>query len=174
MLRMLLASLLVCTSHLASGQTARPSRTRPAPPQSVPAALPGTRPAGPADSLYQRIAGLDAQAFAAYNAHNAEELMSFFAPDVEFYHDTGGLSTFSQTRQGFAGVFARNPDIRRELVPGSLEVYPIKDYGAIQIGAHRFCHQENGRADCGTFRFVMVWQRRPAGWKITRVVSYGH
>jgi ketosteroid isomerase-like protein len=174
MTRLLLASLLVCTSHLASGQTARPSRTRPVLHQPIPAAAPATHPAVPVDSLYRRIAALDAQAFAAFNAHDVDQLMSFFAPGVEFYHDTGGLSDFAQTRQGFAGMFARTADIHRELIPGSLEVYPIKDYGAIQIGAHRFCHQENGRADCGTFRFVMVWQRLPAGWKITRVVSYGH
>jgi hypothetical protein len=30
------------------------------------------------------------------------------------------------------------------LVPGSLEVYPIPGYGAMQIGAHTFCHIEDG------------------------------
>lgn len=153
-------------------QAAPPARSRLVRP-SAPVARP-TRPTAPADSLTQLITRLDAQAFAAYNAHDVDGLMAFFAPDVEFFHDTGGLSTFSQTRQGFASVFAHNADIHRELVPGSLEVYPIKKYGAIQVGAHRFCHTENGRLDCGTFKFVMVWQRQPGGWRITRVVSYGH
>ncbi|AII54269.1 nuclear transport factor 2 family protein [Hymenobacter sp. APR13] len=165
--RFLLTGLLTCTSLWVSGQTTRPAR----PTNSAPAAV--TKPAL-ADSLRAQIARLDAQAFAAFNAHDADRLMSFFSPDVEFYHDLGGLSNFAQTRQGFAGMFARTPDIRRELVAGSLEVYPIKGYGAIQVGAHRFCHQENGQPDCGVFRFMMVWQQQPTGWKITRVVSYGH
>jgi hypothetical protein len=28
----------------------------------------------------------------------------------------------------------------RELVPGTLQVYPVKDYGAIEMGVHRFHH----------------------------------
>ena len=40
-------------------------------------------------------------------------------------------------------MFANMPDIRRDMV-GSLGVYPIKDFGAIEVGTHRFCHKENG------------------------------
>jgi hypothetical protein len=29
--------------------------------------------------------------------------------------------------------------VHRELVPGTLEVHPIPGYGALEIGAHRFC-----------------------------------
>jgi hypothetical protein len=45
------------------------------------------------------------------------------------------------------------------LVKGSREVYPIKDYGAIEIGAHQFRHKESGKAECGTFKFAMIWQK---------------
>lgn len=76
--------------------------------------------------------------------------------------------------KGLKGMFDQNNGIRRDLVPGSLEVYPIRDYGAIEIGAHRFCHVENGKDDCGTFKFVQIWQKQQRGWKVTRVVSYGH
>jgi hypothetical protein len=64
--------------------------------------------------------------------------------------------------------------------PTPLEVYPIKDYGAIEIGAHRFCHKEEGndaspaRTDCGTFKFATVWRKIGDSWKISRVLSYGH
>ncbi len=71
-------------------------------------------------------------------------------------------------------MFGSTPDIRRELVPGSLEVYPIKDYGALELGQHRFCHQENGKEECGTFRFAMVWRKSGGLWQISRVLSYGH
>jgi hypothetical protein len=64
--------------------------------------------------------------------------------------------------------------------PTPLEVYPIKDYGAIEIGAHRFCHKGKGndaspaRTDCGVFKFAIVWRKIGDSWKISRVLSYGH
>ena len=124
--------------------------------------------------LYQQVARLDAEMFAAFNAHDVDKLMSYFAPNLEFFHDKGGLANFSQTKEGFARLFAQSPDISRTLVPGSLEVFPVKDYGAMHIATQRFCHVENGRNDCGNSKFVMVWQQQADTWKITRVVSYDH
>jgi hypothetical protein len=71
-------------------------------------------------------------------------------------------------------MMASVPDIRRELVAGSLEVHPIKGYGAIEIGVHRFCHKENGNEECGTFKFVHIWRKNGDSWQVSRVVSYGH
>ena len=152
----------------------QPSRRKPAvaPPPSTGAPA-ASAPASP-NELYQKVVQLDADMFAAFNAKNVDKLMAYFAANVEFYHDKGGLSNFSQTKEGFARMFAQTPDIRRALVPGSLEVYPVQGYGAMHIGQHRFCHQENGRDDCGTFKFVMLWQEQAGTWKITRVVSYSH
>jgi hypothetical protein len=127
-----------------------------------------------AGELNNLIANLDTQMFAAFNAHDIPKLMSYFAPTLEFYHDKGGLAGYSQTEQGFTQMSKQSPDIHRELVPGSLEVYPIPGYGAIEVGAHRFCHQENGKLDCGTFKFTMLWQQEKGVWRVTRVVSYGH
>jgi ketosteroid isomerase-like protein len=130
----------------------------------------------PVDSaaLTTLVTELDREMFDAYNAHDVDRLMSMFATDLEFYHDTGGLLDVEQVRAGFKSVFAQNRDIRRDLVPGSLEVYPIKGYGAIEIGAHTFCHTEDGKPDCGTFQFVQVWRLKDGSWKVTREVSYGH
>ncbi len=71
-------------------------------------------------------------------------------------------------------LFARDTTLRREIIKGSLEVYPIKDYGAVQIGIHRFCHLENGRQDCGNFKFVHIWKKTGNEWKLARVISYDH
>jgi ketosteroid isomerase-like protein len=120
------------------------------------------------------VAQLDAEMFAAFNAHDVDKLMSHFADNLEFFHDKGGLADFTQTKAGFARLFAQSPDISRSLVPGTLEVYPIKDYGATHIATQRFCHVENGHNDCGNSKFVMVWQQQSGTWKITRVVSYDH
>ena len=123
--------------------------------------------------LSDTITQMDAKTFAAFNKHDLDGLMAIFARDVEFYHDKGGLTNYDQTRNGFRTMFANMPDIRRDMV-GSLEVYPIKDFGAIEVGTHRFCHKENGMNDCGEFPFVMIWKKDAPTWKISRVVSYGH
>ena len=128
-----------------------------------------------ATRLYEEIARRDASMFDAFNAHAVDRVMSHFSEDVEFFHDTGGLARYNEVVTGFKKLLGRNDGVHRDLVPGSLEVYPIKNYGAIETGAHRFCHQENGRSDCGTFKFLQVWQQQKDGqWKVTRVVSYGH
>jgi len=130
-------------------------------------------PTDPA-ALRELVIGLDRAMFDAYNAHDVAGLMALFAPGLEFFHDTGGLAGYEAAQGGFTQVFANNPDIRRDLVPGTLQVYPIKDYGAIEIGAHRFCHTEDGKADCGTFQFLHVWHYDGGRWQVSRVVSYGH
>lgn len=124
--------------------------------------------------LFETIARMDSTIFDAFNAHDVDRLMSLFTDDLEFYHDTGGLGDYRQNAESFKKMFASTPDIRRDLVKGSLEVYPIKDYGAMEIGQHRFCHKENGKDDCGTFGFAMVWRKTGESWKISRVLSYGH
>jgi ketosteroid isomerase-like protein len=124
--------------------------------------------------LYQKIASLDSMLSDGYNRHDVDAVMKLFSPDLEFYHDKGGLTNFSQNREAFKSSFAKNNGLRRELLKNTLEVFPIKDYGAIEIGSHRFCHEENGKPDCGVFRFTMVWKNTNGDWKLTRVVSYDH
>lgn len=126
------------------------------------------------DSLFNQIAHLDSVLFNAFNGRDIETYKKLFTTDLEFYHDKGGLTGYEYTIQSLKNTAARNDGLKRELVLGSLEVYPIKDYGAIQIGAHRFCHLENGKQDCGTFKFVHIWKKFGNDWKITRVVSYDH
>ena len=127
-----------------------------------------------AQRLFDEISHMDSVMFDAFNAHDVDRLRKLFAEDLEFYHDTGGLLSYSQVIEGFKSNFEKNNGLRRDLVKGSLEVYPIKDYGAIEIGTHRFCHIEHGKEDCGVFKFVHVWQKMDGNWKVTRVVSYGH
>lgn len=127
-----------------------------------------------ASPLHAEIVSREAALVAAFNARDLAASMALFSEDLEFYHDVGGLQSFSEVKAGLASLFAKNDGIRRELVPGSLRVFPIKDYGAVELGAHRFCHEDNGKADCGTFEFVHVWRRGEGGWKLSRVVSYGH
>jgi hypothetical protein len=126
--------------------------------------------------LYTEIAYNDSLMFTAFNAHDLGKLMLFFDSSLEFYHDKGGVTNFEKNRVLFADLFERNKTtgLRRDIVPGSLEVYPVPDFGAIETGLHRFCHDENGKQDCGTFKFLHIWQKKNGQWKITRVASYDH
>jgi len=124
--------------------------------------------------LFHDIANNDAALSAAFNNHDISALMGLFDENIEFYHDTGGLQHYADLEKGFAGLFSQNNGIRRELVAGSFRVFPIKNFGAVELGSHRFCHVENEKNNCGTFDFVHVWRRSNGAWKITRVVSYGH
>jgi ketosteroid isomerase-like protein len=134
----------------------------------TPAATSGDR------SLPVEIARMDSLLFAAFNAGDLARLKTFFAPDLEFYQDNEGLENYAQTMKDFQEMVRQPSRIRRQLVPGSLEVYPIKNYGAIEVGSHRFCHEENGRTECGTFKFLHVWRKTGKTWRLSRIVSYAH
>ncbi|HTO74184.1 MAG TPA: nuclear transport factor 2 family protein, partial [Gemmatimonadales bacterium] len=126
------------------------------------------------DSLTVLMTRLDRELFDRANAHDLPGLMALFAPDLEFYHDKGGLQHWKDVEAGFRSIFEQNNGMHRELVAGSLEVYPIPNYGAMEAGRHRFCHQEKGKEECAVFKFVQIWRQDSTGWKVTRVVSYGH
>jgi len=133
-------------------------------------------PASQADvaALTTEIQKQDAAFFGAFNAHELEAMMAFFAADVEFYHDKDGRVSFDQLKTGFQTMFSRNDGIRRDLVPGTLRVYPVPNYGAIETGTHKFCHVEGGKDDCGAFQFVLVWQKQDGRWRVTRALSFDH
>jgi hypothetical protein len=129
-----------------------------------------------ADPLFDTISALDTAVFDAFNSCSSPEQLqkhaSYFAPDVEFYHDTGGVTWSRQemlanTKKHACGNF------RRELVPGTFKVFPIKDFGAIEQGSHRFCQFASGKCE-GIADFVIVWRNQNGSWQITRVLSYGH
>ncbi len=129
-------------------------------------------------ALYYEIAHMDSVLFEAYNTQNIDKIKTLFTEDLEWYQDNGGLLDYNTVLGNSKSMFENfkklNTPIRRDLVQGSLEVHPIKDYGAIHIGKHTFCHWENGKNDCGTFKFLMIWQKKDGAWKISRVVSYDH
>jgi ketosteroid isomerase-like protein len=135
-----------------------------------------TRRSAPDDAFFKQVASLDAKVFDAYNTCDLAAFASYFADDVEFYHDKGGLM-----RGKPALVEAVKNNIcgktRRDLVPGTLEVHPMDGFGALEIGSHRFCDVKSKACDGttgGVGKFIHLWQNSGGAWKITRVVSYDH
>ncbi len=123
------------------------------------------------EELTRAITALDKQLFDAYNTCNIEKLGTLVTDDLEFYHDKTGLAV---GKQPFLDAIKKNicGKVTRELIQGSLEVYPLHGYGAVEIGLHRFRHP--GDSDVGEAKFVQLWQYKDGAWKISRVISYDH
>lgn len=121
--------------------------------------------------LYKTIVAMDSVFFGAYNACNLDKQAEIYSDKIEFYHDKGGLMTIKQeildgTKKYVCGK------VTRELVKGSIEVYPIKDFGAIEMGLHKF-HNNTEKAGTPSHasKFIIFWQNNNNNWKITKVVS---
>lgn len=130
-----------------------------------------------AQELSERVAALDAALFDAYNRCDIDKVGTFFTEDLEFYHDQTGLSRSRQSMIDSVKQYICGK-VRRDLVPGTLEVYPLKGYGAVEIGVHRFCdpktYEKCGEIS-GVAKFVMLWQENKDGsWQIPRVISFDH
>ena len=126
------------------------------------------------ETLSAEIAAADSRFFDAFNSCDLPAMESIFAEDLEFFHDQTGLKDHGETMEASRALCERELELTRELVDGSMEIFPVPDYGAIQKGRHTFCHPVDGRQDCGTFEFVHVWRREDGGWKLARVLSFGH
>jgi ketosteroid isomerase-like protein len=131
-------------------------------------------PPGKSGDLYRAIAAADAAAFGAFNRCELDKFSAYFTDDVEFYHDRDGLSlgkvkVLESTRMNVCGKMTR------ELVPESLEVYPLPGYGALEIGTHRFHHTGHDDSEpVGQGKFVHIWKNTNGQWQMTRVISYDH
>ena len=126
--------------------------------------------------LYDTIAHWDSVFFNTFNSRNLDKLKTLLSENLEFYHDLGGVTNYDQNVEAFKKTFASDRTVRRELVESTLEVYPIKDYGAVETGTHRFYATEKGQEEklSSEAKFVHVWQKKDGEWKISRIISYGH
>jgi ketosteroid isomerase-like protein len=126
------------------------------------------------EALTRTVTALDAAVFDAYNTCDLAKFTSFFADDVEFYHDQSGLMTgVEKLKEGLQKNICGK--VRREAMPATVKVYPMKGFGAVQTGSHRFTHPGNDdKQPVGEAKFIHLWQNKEGVWKITRVISYDH
>lgn len=133
-----------------------------------------TKPVAPeavtAPSLYDTIAALDARWEDAYNHCKMDVMEELISEDLEFYHDQGGLLTSKQKLNEAlkANICGK---VTRELKKGSIEVYEIRGYGAVEMGMHGFHNLKEPAAETHFAKFVHIWKREKGKWQITRVIS---
>ncbi|SDD82729.1 nuclear transport factor 2 family protein [Niabella drilacis] len=133
-------------------------------------------------SLFLQLQERDSLLFdRGFNHCDLSSYDTIIAEDLEFYHDVAGITNgkaafIASVKNNICGSASK---IKRELEPGSLNVYPLFKkgvlYGALQEGMHRFQVLENQQwRRVGIARFTHLWIRENNTWKLKRVVSYDH
>ena len=121
-------------------------------------------------TLYDSIVQMDALWEDAYNNCKLDVMDDIISEDLEFYHDQGGLMTSKQKlNEALKNNIYRK--VKRALKPGSLEVYPIKGYGAVEMGMHGFYNGKDQIIPGHYSKFVHIWKNENGKWRITRVIS---
>ena len=120
--------------------------------------------------IYDVIVMKDKEYFDAYNTCDMKTQASLYAEDLEFFHDKGGLST---SKQEVLTALEENicGKVTRTLIAGSIEVYPINNYGAIEIGYHKFYNNQEPNAISKPSKFIMLWKQEGEEWLISKVIS---
>ncbi len=134
--------------------------------------------------LHDEIAEKDRVFFDAFfNRCDVATVGALVTEDFEFYHDKGGMTAnsreeFVKAIQGTCDRQKAGTDYRarRELVEGTLEVYPLNNYGAVEIGVHRFYQKLEGGGEklVEISKFMNLWKKEGKEWRMSRVVSYDH
>ncbi len=119
----------------------------------------------------------------AYNNCDVPGMMQYFADDVEFYHDKGGITTgiekfTANTKNNLCGKAGFR--LRREAIAGTIQIFPMQQagklYGAIISGEHLFYINDNGKPEFldGHARFTHLWLLQNSVWKMSRILSFDH
>ncbi len=119
-----------------------------------------------------------------YNTCDIKGSKAFFSDSVEFYHDKGGITLgLDALTASLENGLCKQPEefqLRREAVPGTVKVFPMKKsgviYGAIISGEHYFYINKKGEPERrdGWAKFTHLWLKQNGEWKMTRVLSYDH
>lgn len=117
-----------------------------------------------------------------FNNCDLSQFENLLRDNFEFYHDKSGITDskalfISSFRDGICKMTYKP---RRELLEGSLQVYPLKKdgiiYGAVETGEHSFFERRKDESEYPTSsaKFTNVWLLENGKWKLSRVLSYDH
>ncbi len=120
--------------------------------------------------LYNQIVKMDSIYFTAYNTCDMKTQADIYHKDIEFFHDKGGVTT---SKKELLESLEKNicGKVTRTLIKGSIEVYPIKNYGAVEIGYHKFFNNREPNAKSPPSKFIVIWKQENNQWKMTKVIS---
>lgn len=126
-------------------------------------------------ALFDEIYRQDSILFDAFNKKNIAPVAEIFDKDIEFYHDKSGLTDYKSNMVVLSTNFAKPEwNVKRRLLKETMEVYPIPNYGAMQIAKHEFCNTHDGITECGILKIAHVWKNTNGKWTLIRILSYDH
>jgi hypothetical protein len=109
----------------------------------------------------------DARLTEAYNNCELQTLHRMFAVNSTMYLASGRIqSPVDEARDTFCGKW------QRQVVPGSLHVYPVNAAAAIQVGEQRICSLHMRTCDTRPSEFVAVWLFCDLHWQITELIRF--
>ncbi|PKA83834.1 uncharacterized protein DUF4440 [Ulvibacter sp. MAR_2010_11] len=134
--------------------------------------------------LFKTLKSKDSLLFdIGFNTCDLSQFEVLVTDDLEFYHDLGGIL---KSKEAFLEItkngICKEDDYvsRRELLEGSLKVFPLYNngvlYGAIQIGEHRFFEKPKGKPETkgSTAKFTHLWLFINEEWLLSRILSFDH
>ena len=134
--------------------------------------------------LYKTIMSKDSLLFnVGFNTCDISQFENLFSDDFEFYHDQDSISNkelFLVNLKNGICLPGKNYKVRRDLKPGSTEIYPLTKngalYGALQNGTHQFFEISPGQEDKpgSIAKFTHIWLLKNGVWKLARSFSYDH
>ncbi len=132
-------------------------------------------------TLYQEIKKMDSLYFSAQNNCDLEMYDFYLSEDFEFFHDVAGKTSSKDDEMSDMSIFCgdeqrnRQP-IRRQLTEGTLQVFPMDNFGALEFADHLFYLQipDGTEKLIGSGKFTALWKEINDEWKLTRVISYDH
>lgn len=134
--------------------------------------------------LYKTILSQDSLLFnIGFNTCDISQFEALLSEQFEFFHDKSGISDRKKFLTDLKNGLCKSPETyqsRRELIPGSTQVFPLYDngelYGAIQYGEHRFYEKMAGKSEqyASTAKFTHVWIIEDGKWKLKSGLSYDH
>ncbi|SRR5258708_6246817 len=121
-------------------------------------------------ALYNTIVHMDSVYFNAYNSCDMQTQTAIYSDSLEFYHDASGLTTSKTTvldaiKKNICGK------VTRVLEKGSIEVYPLPNYGAVEMGLHSFINHAENNSMSKPDKFILIWRFKNDQWQIPRVIS---
>jgi len=135
-------------------------------------------------SLAVTVEAADSAFFSAvFDACDPGKVSSMLSDDFEFFHDKWGQIAKSKAEfvTAIAGACERQRlgtdfKARRRLFRPSLQVHPMKSYGALEMGAHDFFRVEADGKLTPTehARFTHLWRLEGGKLRLARVISYAH
>lgn len=130
----------------------------------------------PADTLQEEIETADQKLFSAYNACDIKTFDRLLASNLQFFHDTTGLTDHQWNVEALSKRCKEATKYRRVLEQGTVRVFPVPGFGAIEFGRHQF-YATDGTAPStlvASPEFTNVWKKTNDGWRLAMALSVGH